>query len=228
MTARVLVVDDDQPLRMMLEKVLKGEGFEVSLLEGGAGVPERLGVSLPDAVVMSSDLPGRSGVEVLRSIRLDPATARLPVFLLVSAGADEERLAALSAGADDCLVKPFSPIELAMRVKNLLRRMNPALLDHMLKVGDLTLDREAHRVHRQKNEVRLGPSEFKLLEFLMRSPGKVYSRNELKMSLWGDDAIIDERAVDVVVGRLRKGISLGKADKVIRTVRGAGYALGDF
>jgi two-component system phosphate regulon response regulator PhoB len=139
-----------------------------------------------------------------------------------------DRISGLSAGADDCLLKPFSTMELVIRVKNLLRRTNPALLDYMIKVGDLTLDRAAHRVHRQKREVKLGPTEFKLLEFLMNSPGKVYSRSELRASLWGDDATVDERAVDVHIGRLRKGIGFGKADNVIRTVRGAGYALSDY
>lgn len=228
MTARVLLVDDEESIRLVLQRALETEGFEVSLLASGADISERLSISAPDVLVLSWNLPGASGIDVCRRVRADQSTIRMPIVLLAPAGGEDVRLAGLSVGADECLVKPFSPLELVVRVKNLLRRTNPSLLDHMLKVGDLTLDREAHRVHRQKREVRLGPKEFRLLEFLMRSPGRVYSRSELKASLWGDDAAVDERAIDVHIGRLRKGISLGKSDSVIRTVRGAGYALGDF
>lgn len=228
MGARVVVVDDDEALRLMLQRALENEGFAVSLLSSGVEVDERLRLSIPDVLVLNTVLPGMSGIDVCRRLRIDPATHRLPIILLVAGNDKDEHLAGLSAGADDCVLKPFSSAELVIRVKNLLRRSNPTLLEHMVKVGDIVLDREAHRVHRQKKEVRLGPTEFKLLEFLMRSPGKVYSRSELRLSLWGDDATVDERAVDVHINRLRKGIGLGKADNVIRTVRGAGYALGDF
>ncbi|CAN7279920.1 winged helix-turn-helix domain-containing protein [Neorhizobium tomejilense] len=228
MSARVLLVDDDESFRLILQKALVADSFVVSMLASGAEISDRLKAVPPDILVMSSDLPGVRGLEVCREVRLDPVLSRLPIILLVPSGGEGLHIIALAAGADDCLMKPFSPVELVVRVKNLLRRVNPALLDHMLKVGDLTLDREAHRVHRQKREVKLGPKEFKLLEFLMRTPGKVYSRSELKASLWGDDTTVDERAIDVHIGRLRKVISLGKSDNVIRTVRGAGYALGDF
>lgn len=228
MGARVVVViDDDETLREVLRFSLADEGFDVTLLSAGSELMERLVSSLPDVLVLSSSLPGLNGIEICRRLRTEPATMRVPVVLLVPAESESDRLTGLAAGADDCLVEPFPSVELAIRVKNLLRRIHPNLLSHMIRVGDLTLDREAHRVHRQKKEVRLGPTEFRLLEFLMRYPGRVYSRTELKRSLWGDGATVDERAVDVHIGRLRKGISLGKADQVIRTVRGAGYALGD-
>lgn len=228
MSARILLVDDDESFRLIMQKALVSDGFTVSMVSSGADVASRLEAVPPDVLVMSSDLPGVPGVEICREVRLDPVLSRLPIILLVPAGGEGFHLTALAAGADDCLMKPFTPVELVVRVKNLLRRVNPALIDSMLKVGDLTLDREAHRVHRQKREVKLGPKEFKLLEFLMRTPGKVYSRTELKASLWGDDTTVDERAIDVHIGRLRKVISLGKSDNVIRTVRGAGYSLGDF
>ncbi|MFJ1312054.1 winged helix-turn-helix domain-containing protein [Agrobacterium sp. P15N1-A] len=228
MSARILLVDDDESFRLVLQKAFAADGFSVSTLSDGKEISDRLKSAPPDVLVMSSDIPGVPGVDVCRDVRLDQALYRLPIVLLVPSGSEGLHLTALAAGADECLIKPFSPAELVVRVKNLLRRVNPALLDHLLKVGDLTLDREAHRVHRQKREVKLGPKEFKLLEFLMRTPGRVYSRSELKVSLWGDDATVDERAIDVHIGRLRKVISLGKADNVIRTVRGAGYSLGDF
>lgn len=228
MAARVLIADDDETTRVIFQKALNNEGFEVFQAATGTEAEIRLSTSIPDVLVLNSRLSGISGLELCRRLRLSATTMRVPIILLVSHENDSDRLKGLSAGADDCLMTPFPAVEIAIRVKNLLRRTNPALLEHMLKVGDLTLDRESRRVHRQKREVRLGPTEFKLLEFLMRTPGKVYSRAELRTSLWGDDATVDERAVDLHIGRLRKGISLGKSDNVIRTVRGAGYALGDF
>ncbi|APG87489.1 phosphate regulon transcriptional regulatory protein PhoB (plasmid) [Sinorhizobium americanum CCGM7] len=228
MGARILVVEDDEPLRLTLEHNLRKEGFTVDGLARGDEAEARIETSAPDTLVLEWSLPGVTGIDLCRRLRTRPATFNLPIVLLTDAASEGERIAGLSAGADDCLVKPFSIMEFIVRVKNLLRRTNPALLDHMIKVGDLTLDRAARRVHRQKREVKLGPTEFKLLEFLMSSPGRVYSRSELRASLWGDDTTVDERAVDVHIGRLRKGISLGKSDNVIRTVRGAGYALSDY
>lgn len=226
--ARVLIVDDDETIKGVFQKALGDEGFEVSQASTGTEAETRLSTSLPDVLVLNSRLPGLSGLELCRRLRLSASTMRLPIILLVSQDKESDRLAGLSAGADDCLSIPFPAAELTIRVKNLLRRVSPTLLEHMLKVGDLTLDRQSRRVQRQKREVKLGPTEFKLLEFLMKTPGKVYSRAELRASLWGDEATVDERAVDLHIGRLRKGISLGTSDNVIRTVRGAGYALGDF
>ena len=226
MGARILVVHDDEPLRVVLEQSLRKEGYTVDGLSRSDEAETSINRSAPDVLVINWVMPGISGIDLCRRMRSRPYTLKLPIVLLTDVPAD--RIAGLSAGADDCLLKPFSTMELVIRVKNLLRRTNPALLDYMIKVGDLTLDRAAHRVHRQKREVKLGPTEFKLLEFLMSSPGKVYSRSELRASLWGDDATVDERAVDVHIGRLRKGIGFGKADNVIRTVRGAGYALSDY
>ncbi|RVH01337.1 winged helix-turn-helix domain-containing protein [Sinorhizobium meliloti] len=228
MGARILVVEDDEPLRLTLEHNLRKEGFTVDGLARGNEAEARIGTSVPDALVLEWSLPGISGIDLCRRLRTRAETLKLPIVLLTDVADEDERIAGLSAGADDCLVKPFSITEFVVRVKNLLRRTNPALLDHMIKVGDLTLDRAARRVHRQRREIKLGPTEYKLLEFLMSSPGKVYSRSELRASVWGDDATVDERAVDVHIGRLRKGIGLGKADTVIRTIRGAGYALNDY
>lgn len=228
MSLRILLAEDDDASRLVLRDALVAEGFVVSLLANGADVLARLKTAPPDILVLSASLPEVPGIDVCRAVRIEPVLFRLPIMLMIPPGGADLQLTALAAGADDCLVKPFAPVELLIRAKNLLRRIHPALLDHTLKVGDLTLDREAHRVHRQMREVKLGPKEFKLLEFLMRTPGKVYSRSELKASIWGDDATVDERAIDVHIGRLRKGIGLGKSDTVIRTVRGAGYSLGDF
>ncbi|GCA49459.1 phosphate regulon transcriptional regulatory protein PhoB [Sinorhizobium sp. KGO-5] len=228
MGARIVIVEDDEPLRLILEQNLRKEGLTVEGLSRGDEAEARIEKSLPDILVLDWTLPGISGIDLCRRLRSRPEAISLPIVLLTDLADEDERIAGLAAGADDCLVKPFSTMEFVVRVKNLLRRTNPAVLGHMIKVGDLTLDRASHRVHRQQREVRLGPTEFKLLEFLMRSPGKVYSRSELRASLWGDDATVDERVIDVHIGRLRKGIGFGKADNVIRTVRGAGYALSDY
>lgn len=228
MSVRILVVEQDEDLLTTLKHALETEGYSVNCLHLHASLVELVALRLPDAVIFGATAPGSMAISTCRQFRTTEATARLPIVVLLDSVLEQDRLAVLSAGADDCLVKAVSPVELLIRLRNLLRRLNPALLESTLKVGDLTLDKNARRVHRQKKEVKLGPTEFRLLEFLMKSPGRVHSRSELRASLWGNDASVDERAVDVHIGRLRKGISFGKADKVIRTVRGAGYALGDF
>jgi two-component system phosphate regulon response regulator PhoB len=152
-------------------------------------------------------------------------TERLPIILLTARGEESDRVRGLSTGADDYLVKPFSMPELVARVKALLRRAKPEVLSSVLKVGDIVLDREQHRVYRKKSEIRLGPTEFRLLEFMMQHPGRVFSRGQLLDNVWGETIYIDERTVDVHVGRLRKAVNTGRMPDVIRTVRGSGYAI---
>ena len=145
--------------------------------------------------------------------------------MLTARGEESDRVRGLSTGADDYLVKPFSTPEFIARVRALLRRAKPEVLSSVLKVGDIVLDREAHRVYRRKNEIRLGPTEFRLLEFLMQHPGRVFSRGQLLDNVWGETIYIDERTVDVHVGRLRKAVNNGRQADIIRTIRGAGYAI---
>jgi two-component system phosphate regulon response regulator PhoB len=152
-------------------------------------------------------------------------TERLPIIMLTARGEESDRVRGLSTGADDYLVKPFSMPELVARVKALLRRAKPEVLSSVLKVGDIVLDREQHRVYRKKSEIRLGPTEFRLLEFMMQHPGRVFSRGQLLDNVWGETIYIDERTVDVHVGRLRKAVNTGRMPDVIRTVRGSGYAI---
>ena len=226
MGARIVIAETDEALRRSLDQLLSHEGFSVSFSPLGARLEEYLVHAAPDLAILGAWIAGISAVEICRRLRSRPETVQLPVILLVPPGRDADRLAGLSAGADDCLVHPFQPVELVIRIRNLLRRLNPSLSEHKLVVGDLSLDRAAHRVHRRKREIKLGPTEYRLLEFMMQSPGKVYSRAELKASLWGKESEVDERAIDVHIGRLRKGIGLDADDTIIRTVRGAGYALG--
>lgn len=166
-------------------------------------------------------LPGLSGLELCRRLRLRPETEQLPILMLTARGEESERIRGLKVGADDYVVKPFSLPELVQRVATLLRRTKPQRLASQLVAGDITLDRETYRVTRADKDVHLGPTEFRLLEHLMESAGRVFSRAQLLDHVWGRESEIDERTVDVHVGRLRK--ALGNADP-IRTVRGAGYA----
>ena len=170
-------------------------------------------------------VPAISGIELCRRLRMRPETERLPIIMLTARGEESDRVRGLSTGADDYLVKPFSTPEFIARVRALLRRAKPEVLSSVLKVGDIVLDREAHRVYRRKNEIRLGPTEFRLLEFLMQHPGRVFSRGQLLDNVWGETIYIDERTVDVHVGRLRKAVNNGRQADIIRTIRGAGYAI---
>eukprot|EP00873_Tetraselmis_striata_P032451 jgi/Tetstr1/452715/TSEL_039751.t1 len=184
----------------------------------------RIAENTPDIILLDWMLPGTSGIEICRRIRARTDTARIPIIMLTARGEEEERVRGLATGADDYVVKPFSLPELMARINALLRRSNPQLIAAILKAGDIELDRTTHRVRRSGKEVHLGPTEYRLLEYLMGSPGRVYSREQLLDGVWGTDVYVDERTVDVHVGRLRKAINRGRAKDPIRTVRGAGYA----
>jgi two-component system phosphate regulon response regulator PhoB len=172
-------------------------------------------------------LPGISGIELCRRLRARTETRALPIIMLTARGEESEKVRGLATGADDYVVKPFSVPELVERVKALLRRANPVRVANTLSIGDIELDREKKRVTRGGRPVDLGPTEFKLLEFLMERPGRVFTREQLLDGVWGSDIYIDERTVDVHVGRLRKAINRGHSDDPIRTVRGSGYSLDD-
>lgn len=224
---KVLIVEDEEPISLLLKYNLEAEGYQVEVCERGDEADLRLRESLPDLVLLDWMLPGLSGIELCRRIRGREETALLPVIMLTARGEEAERIRGLSTGADDYVVKPFSVPELMARVRAILRRLNPESVSTLLKSGDIELDRETHRVRRSSKEIHLGPTEFRLLEFLMTSPGRVYSREQLLDSVWGHDVYVDERTVDVHVGRLRKALNKGKAKDPIRTVRGAGYAFND-
>jgi two-component system phosphate regulon response regulator PhoB len=224
MGTRVLIVEDEEPLTLLLRYNLEAEGYEVDSVSRGDEADIRLREQLPDLVVLDWMLPGLSGIELCRRIRARRETERLPVIMLTARGEEGDRVRGLATGADDYIVKPFSVPELLARVRALLRRAKPAHVATLLTAGDLELDRETHRVRRGGKELHLGPTEFKLLEFLMQSPGRVFSREQLLDSVWGHDVYIDERTVDVHVGRLRKALHQARKPDPIRTVRGAGYS----
>ena len=224
MTATILIVEDEEALTLLLRYNLEAEGFRVESVARGDEAETRLKEWVPDLLLLDWMLPGLSGIELCRRLRSRPETQRLPIIMLTARGEESERIRGLSTGADDYVVKPFSIPELMVRIKAMLRRAHPELMSGVLVAGDIQLNRETHRVERGGREVHLGPTEFRLLEFLMRTPGRVFTREQLLDGVWGRDVYVDERTVDVHVGRLRKAINRGRSKDPIRTVRGTGYA----
>ncbi|MCR9236480.1 MAG: phosphate regulon transcriptional regulator PhoB [Alphaproteobacteria bacterium] len=223
----ILVVEDEEALSLLLRYNLESEGYQVDVSERGDEAELKLRETVPDLLLLDWMLPGLSGIELCRRVRARDETRNLPVIMLTARGEETERIRGLSTGADDYVVKPFSVPELMARVKAMLRRAKPQVVSRLLQAGDLEMDRETHRVHRATREIHLGPTEYKLLEFFLQSPGRVFSREQLLDGVWGHDVYVDERTVDVHVGRLRKAINKGRAKDPIRTVRGAGYSLDD-
>jgi two-component system phosphate regulon response regulator PhoB len=221
---RVLIVEDEEALSLLLRYNLEAEGYAVDVAARGDDADLMLKEAVPDLVLLDWMLPGLSGIELCRRLRTRPETQRLPIIMLTARGEESERVRGLATGADDYVVKPFSVPELMARVRAMLRRAKPDLVATLLKAGDIEMEREAHRVRRAGREIHLGPTEFRLLEHLMRAPGRVFSREQLLDGVWGRDVYVDERTVDVHVGRLRKAINRGREKDPIRTVRGAGYA----
>jgi two-component system phosphate regulon response regulator PhoB len=222
---RVMIVEDETSLATLLAYNLEAEGYNVERIERGDEAELRLRESPPDLLVLDWMLPGASGLEICRRLRARDATKSLPVIMLTARGEESERVRGLSTGADDYVVKPFSVPELMARVRSLLRRARPERIASRLTCGDISLDRETRRVRRGERDIHLGPTEFRLLEYLMEKPGRVFSRAQLLDALWDLAAEIDERTVDVHIGRLRKAIVRGRERDPIRTVRGAGYSM---
>jgi two-component system, OmpR family, phosphate regulon response regulator PhoB len=227
MKPKVLVVEDEESLAVLLRYNLESEGYDVEAVNRGDEAEIRLKENLPDIVVLDWMLPGLSGIELCRRLRARSETERLPILMLTARSEEAERVRGLATGADDYMVKPFSVPEFVARVRALLRRARPEHVSTQLKSGDIELDREKKRVHRGQREVHLGPTEFRLLEFLMASPGRVFTREQLLNAVWGRDVYIDERTVDVHIGRLRKTLTRGRESDPIRTVRGSGYAFNE-
>jgi two-component system phosphate regulon response regulator PhoB len=220
----ILIVEDDSDLTLLLSYNLEAEGYVVESVTRGDEVDLRLTESVPDLVILDWMLPGLSGIEICRRLRAREETCRLPIIMVTGRSEEGERLRGLSVGADDYVVKPFSVPELMARVRGLLRRSRPKRLAERLRAGDLDLDRQTRRVQRGSRVIQLPPTEFRLLEHIMGRPGRVFSRAQLLDAVWGATATIDERSVDVRVGRLRRALSKGQEGDPIRTVRGVGYA----
>ena len=224
MSASVLIIEDEEPIQILLKYNLEAEGYRVRCSALGEDVNFLIADERPNLIVLDWMLPGISGIEVCRLIRAKPETRDIPIIMLTARSEETERVRGLATGADDYLVKPFSVPELLARIKTILRRVNPDVVEDQLKAGDLILDRKSRRINRGQRDINLSPTEFRLLEQLMQNPGRVYSRGQLLDTVWGRDSYVDERTVDVHVGRLRKSLSRGKEADPIRTVRATGYA----
>lgn len=222
----VLVVEDEPAQREVLSYNLQAEGFDVEAAADGDTALLMVQEVQPDIIVLDWMLPGTSGIEICRRLKTRPETQSIPVIMLSARSEEVDRVRGIETGADDYVVKPYSVMELMARVRNQLRRVRPSSVGQTLTYEDIILDAETHRVTRNQEALRLGPTEFRLLATFMEKPGRVWSREQLLDRVWGRDIYVDSRTVDVHIGRLRKALCVHGGDDPLRTVRGAGYALG--
>ncbi len=223
MPAKIIVVEDEAPLAELLKYNLQSEGYDVVPAADGEEAELLLSEQNFDLAILDWMIPKISGIELCRRLRNRSDTQSLPIILLTARGEETDRVRGLTTGADDYVTKPFSVQELMARVKALLRRASPERMSDILVSGEITMDRGAHKVTRGVREVRLGPTEYRMLEVFMESPRRVLSRSQLLDRVWGQSSEVDERTVDVHIGRLRKSLIRGNESDPIRTVRGAGY-----
>jgi len=223
---RVLLVEDEAAQREVLVYNLEAEGFYVISADNGEDALMLVDEEAPDLIVLDWMMPNLSGIEVCRRLKLRTETRKIPVIMLSARSEEVDRVRGLETGADDYVVKPYSLVELMARVRTQLRRTRPAAVGQRLEFDDIVLDAETHRVMRDGQELKLGPTEFRLLSTFMEKPGLVWSREQLLDRVWGRDIYVDTRTVDVHIGRLRKALTRFGGGDPLRTVRGAGYALG--
>ena len=222
----VLIVEDEPAQREVLAYNLEAEGFRVSTAGNGEDALMLVDEVSPDIIVLDWMMPNVSGIEVCRRLKMRPETRGIPIIMLSARSEEVDRVRGLETGADDYVIKPYSVAELMARVRTQLRRVRPSTVGVVLEHDDIRLDSETHRVFRGEQVVKLGPTEFRLLSAFMEKPGRVWSREQLLDRVWGRDIYVDTRTVDVHVGRLRKSLTQHGGTDPVRTVRGAGYALG--
>lgn len=218
---RVLIVEDESSIAELLAVNLRHNGFEPIWAEDGVSAQREIDAVLPDMILLDWMLPGQSGLQLARQWRRDARTKQVPILMLTARGDEPDKVAGLDAGADDYITKPFSTQEMLARIRAVLRRRAPEVAVERLEAGELVLDTATHRVTWQGAALKMGPTEFKLLAYLMQNAERVHSRSQLLDKVWGDHVFIEERTVDVHVKRLRE--SLGAAASMVETVRGAGY-----
>ncbi len=224
--AHILVVEDEPSQREVMVYNLEAEGYRVTCADNGDDAMLVIAEDMPDVIVLDWMMPHLSGIEVCRQIKSNPDTRAIPVSMLSAKSEEVDRVRGLETGADDYVVKPYSVSELMARVRGQLRRVRPATVGQILTYDDILLNAETYRVSRAGVDLKLGPTEFRLLSTFMEKPGRVWSRNILLDRVWGRDVYVDSRTVDVHVGRLRKALTEAGGSDPLRTVRGAGYALG--
>jgi two-component system phosphate regulon response regulator PhoB len=225
LSANILVVEDEPSVQELIAVNLEHVGHRVQRAASAEEAEAAIRDELPDVLILDWMLPGESGIQLARKLRLDERTRELPILMLTARAMEQDKISGLEAGADDYLTKPFSPKELAARIKAVLRRRAPQLADDVVEIEGLRLDPAAKRVTAAGRPLQLGPSEFRLLHFLMTHPDRIYSRTQLLDHVWGDHVFIEERTVDVHIRRLRKGLEPSGHDRLIDTVRGSGYGL---
>ncbi|GAA5214413.1 phosphate regulon transcriptional regulator PhoB [Corallincola platygyrae] len=223
MARRILVVEDEAPIREMLSFVLDQHGYQVVEAEDFDTALSKVVEPFPDLILLDWMLPGGSGIQLAKQIKREDITRQIPIIMLTARGEEEDKVRGLEVGADDYVTKPFSPKELMARIKAVIRRVNPTSLDDIIEVQGLRLDPVSHRVTVDEDSLDMGPTEFKLLHFFMTHPERVYSREQLLDNVWGTNIYVEDRTVDVHIRRLRKAIETTGHDKLIQTVRGAGY-----
>jgi two-component system phosphate regulon response regulator PhoB len=226
-SASILVVEDEPAIQELVAFTCSSNGFKVRRADSVGAAQDAIRTELPDLVILDWMLPDRGGIDLLRDLRADERTRALPVIMLTAKSAETDRVAGLDAGADDYVVKPFSPRELASRVRAVFRRRAPQHSGEPLVYGPLTIDPQRHEVSVQGRAVKIGLAEFKLLKFLAGHPDRVFSRAQLLDNVWGDHVFIEERTVDVHVLRLRKALAPAGAQHLVQTVRGLGYRLSE-
>jgi len=222
-TPRILVVEDEPAIREMIAYTLVHENFEVQEAETASDAHQLITEETPDLILLDWMLPGESGLEYARRLRRDDYTSGIPIIMLTARAEENDKVNGLNSGADDYVTKPFSPRELVARIKALIRRSTPLADDSVMQSGDLRLDPASHRVTINKEEIEMGPTEFRLLHFFMSTPDRVFSRGQLLDRVWGTNSFVEERTVDVHILRLRKALNQHGYDRYIQTVRGAGY-----
>lgn len=221
----IIVAEDEDALSTLLQYNLEKEGYEVGVASDGDEAMMMIDERLPDLLVCDWMMPKVSGIEVTRRLRAQTETRNLPIVMLTARSEETDRIRGLDTGADDYVVKPFSMVELVARLRAVLRRIRPGLSEDRVLFGDISVDRLSHRVQRSGRDIHLGPTEYKLLDYLMQHPRRVFSREQLLDAVWGNDVYVEARTVDVHIGRLRKALNVDTDYDPIRTVRSAGYSL---
>ncbi|MEL6664971.1 MAG: phosphate regulon transcriptional regulator PhoB [Pseudomonadota bacterium] len=221
----IVIAEDEQAVSELLRYNLESEGYETAIANDGDEAMLLIDERIPDLMLLDWMLPKVSGIEICRRVRARQETANLPIIMLTARTEEADRIRGLETGADDYVTKPFSTNELMARVKAVLRRIRPALMDDQIKIGDIQIDRSTHSVTRGGKDIHLGPTEFRLLEYFAQHPGRVFSREQLLDGVWGSDVYVEARTVDVHIGRLRKALMSEGGNNPIRTVRSAGYSL---
>jgi two-component system, OmpR family, phosphate regulon response regulator PhoB len=223
MTARILIVEDELAIREMLTFVLEQHGFTTIAAENFDSALAAVQEPYPDLVLLDWMFPGGNGITLAKRLKQDEFTRQIPIIMLTARGEEEDKVKGLEVGADDYITKPFSPKELVARIKAVLRRSAPTRLEETIDVHGLLLDPVSHRVTVGETVLEMGPTEFRLLHFFMTHPERVYSREQLLDNVWGTNVYVEDRTVDVHIRRLRKAVEPSGHDRLIQTVRGAGY-----